>query len=97
MSKLRLEIDRISVESFATARVTRRIGTVRGHGDDCTWADSCFCHTAYAVCGTGHATIHSCTYTFDERCNRETEADACVGTEWEVCGTGTPPQLTPAC
>lgn len=97
MRKLRLEVDRLSVESFATAPAIRRIGTVRGHGDDCTWVDSCFCHTAYAVCGTGPATIHSCTYTFDERCGEDTKYDACTGTAWDVCGTGTPPEYTPAC
>jgi hypothetical protein len=97
MRKLRLELDRLSVESFATAKAMRKNGTVRGRGDDCTWVDSCFCETAYAVCGTGPATIHSCTYTFDERCPGGTQDDACTGTEWEVCGTGTPPQYTPAC
>jgi hypothetical protein len=86
MDKLRLELDHLVVESFATAEAMRKTGTVRGHGDDCTWVDSCFCHTAYAVCGTGQATIYSCTYTNDERCPGYTKADACTGTQWwEVC------------
>jgi hypothetical protein len=97
MNKLRLEVDGLSVESFVTAESMRKTGTVRGHGGDCTWVESCFCETAYAVCGTGPATIWSCTYTLDERCPTATDADACTGTEWEVCGTGTPPQYTPAC
>jgi hypothetical protein len=105
MKKLRMRVDELAVESFATAgHAGRRRGTVRGRGDDCTWFESCFCETAYAVCGTGPATIHSCTYTNDERCPgtlfdpcTETQYDACNGTAWEVCGTGTPPQFTPAC
>lgn len=96
MHKLTLRLESLSVESFATAAGERRTGTVRGHGDDCTWYDSCLCETAYYHCGTGPATIHSCNYTNDERC-WETRADACNGTAWELCGTGTPPVFTPAC
>ena len=102
MKKLALRLDSLAVESFTTAANPTRRGTVRGQGDDCTWFDSCFCETAYAVCGTGPATIHSCTYTNDERCEGTmfdpcTGGDACNGTEWAVCGTGTPPVFTPAC
>lgn len=96
MNKRKLRIDSLAVESFSTAGDSSGRGTVRGHEDDCTWFDSCFCHTAYAVCGTGPATIHSCTYTDDERCF-DTKYDACTGTDWAVCGTGTPPEFTPAC
>lgn len=96
MDKLRLRMESLAVESFPTAGDSVHRGTVRGHGDDCTWFDSCFCETAYAVYGTGPATIHSCTCTHDERC-LATQYDACTGTEWEVCGTGTPPVWTPAC
>jgi hypothetical protein len=95
MHKLRLNIESLAVESFPTAPGQVRRGTVRGH-DDCTWVESCFCETAYAVCGTGPATIYSCNDTNDLRCF-ETQYDACNGTEWEVCGTGTPPVFTPAC
>ena len=97
MKKLELRIDTLKVESFSTAANRPAPGTVRGHGDDCTWFDSCFFDTAYAVCGTGPATIHSCTYTNDERCVEDTNYDACTGTNWNVCGTGTPPEFTPAC
>ena len=95
MKKLKLRIESLAVESFRTAGEAGKPGTVRGHGDDCTWFGSCLCETAYYHCGTGPATIHSCTYTNDWRCH--TQADACTGTEWEVCGTGTPPVFTPAC
>jgi hypothetical protein len=94
MRKLTLDVDRLSVESFATAAATRKTGTVRGHGDDCTWVDSCFCHTAYAVCGTGPQTIYSCTYTNDERCVEDTFVEPCartavdcLDTSYQVCGT----------
>lgn len=97
MRKLRLELDGLSVESFATAKAMRKTGTVRGRDSDCTGVESCLCHTAYAVCGTGPATIYSCTNTFDERCPGDTQDDVCTRTEWEVCGTGTPPEYTPAC
>jgi hypothetical protein len=79
MRKLRLYIESLAVESFPTAGEGRARGTVRGHGDDCTWDESCFCRTAYAVCGTGPATIHSCTYTNDERCGRDTSPEQCIG------------------
>jgi hypothetical protein len=78
MDKLKLRPENLTVESFTTADPDRRRGTVRGH-DDCTWFESCFCRTAYAVCGTGPATIHSCTYTNDERCGLDTSPEQCPG------------------
>jgi hypothetical protein len=85
MKKLRLDAEKVAVESFATAAERARPGTVRGHGDDCTWFESCFCETAYAVCGTGPATIHSCTYTGDERCGRDTSYGQCVVSFAQIC------------
>ena len=85
MKKLELRIDNLTVESFSTAADRPAPGTVRGHGDNCTWFDSCFCDTAYAVCGTGPATIHSCTYTFDERCGRDTSYEQCVVSAQVIC------------
>lgn len=85
MKKLKLRIESLTVESFQTAADSARRGTVRGHGDDCTWFDSCFCETAYAVCGTGPATIHSCTYTNDERCGRDTSYEQCVVSAQVIC------------
>jgi len=94
MRKLTLDVDRLSVESFATAAPMRMTGTVRGRGEDCTYVDSCFCHTAYAVCGTGPQTIYSCNYTNDERCAEDTFVEPCartavdcLDTSYQVCGT----------
>ncbi|MDB4948373.1 MAG: hypothetical protein JWM27_1022 [Gemmatimonadetes bacterium] len=71
MSKLRLDLDELAVESFDTGTELELRGTVRAHGEgegvpfmaDCTAVDSCYCRTAYAVCGTGPATIYSCQPT----------------------------------
>ena len=91
MNKLQLRLDDLRVDSFATDGVDARRGTVRAHGD-CTWIDSCFCDTAYAVCGTGPETIYSCDYTVNELCERT--AFECPDTSYQVCGT---PPITPAC
>lgn len=77
MKKLELRVESLEVESFRTGADARAPGTVQGHGDDCTWFDSCLCDTNYYQCGTGPATIHSCTYTFDERCTRDTSYEQC--------------------
>jgi hypothetical protein len=70
MSKLRLDLDELAVESFEMDSAAGARGTVRGHDlladamiADCTKFQSCFCHTAYAVCGTGRVTIYSCQPT----------------------------------
>jgi hypothetical protein len=70
MSKLRLELESLSVESFETDAAEGPRGTVHGREGlldavvaDCTNFNSCFCHTAYAVCGTGRVTIYSCQPT----------------------------------
>jgi hypothetical protein len=80
MSKLRLDLDELAVETFDTGVDLELRGTVRGHGDgggegdgapfmaDCTAVNSCYCRTAYAVCGTGPATIYSCAVTSPVRC-----------------------------
>lgn len=98
MNKLRLNAEELRVDSFATASTDARRGTVRARSD-CTQGDSCYCHTAYAVCGTGPATIYSCDYTVDEcevtageECER-TRLD-CPDTSYAVCGTRA---ITPAC
>lgn len=92
MHKHKLRVESLAVESFRPAAEGGRPGTVRAHGDGCTWIDSCLCETAYYWCGTGPETIHSCDYTFDERCER-TAVD-CPNTNYDVCGTR---QITPAC
>ena len=91
MGKLRMRVDDLRVESFSTDGTDARRGTVRAYGD-CTWIDSCFCDTAYAVCGTGPETIYSCDYTVNELCPRT--AFECPDTSYQVCGT---PPITPAC
>ena len=98
MDKLRMRVDDLRVDSFPTADTDARRGTVRAYGD-CTWVDSCFCHTAYAVCGTGPETIYSCDYTADEQCDLtavgcERTVGICMDTSYDVCGTR---QDTPVC
>jgi hypothetical protein len=93
MKKLRMRVDELQVESFPTGgHDGRRRGTVRGHGEDCTWVDTCLCHTAYHQCGTGMETIFSCEYTLDDQCLR-TAVD-CRDTSYAQCGTRAD---TPAC
>jgi hypothetical protein len=98
MHKLRMHVEDLRVDSFPTAGADARRGTVRAHGD-CTGVDSCFCHTAYAVCGTGPQTIYSCDYTVDEACELtadgcERTVGTCMDTSYDVCGTR---QDTPVC
>jgi hypothetical protein len=85
MRKLELRVESLVVESFRTGAEGRAPGTVRGHGDDCTWFDSCLCETNYHQCGTGPATIYSCTYTFDERCTRDTSYQQCRLSAAVIC------------
>ena len=75
--KLSLELEGLSVESFATAPAAGgTIGTVRAaEGDpeapayfDCTCANTCVCKTAYYWCGDGYHTLYSCNYTHNESC-----------------------------
>jgi len=75
--KLSLELDALSVESFATASTAGvDAGTVRAAEDesdapqyfDCTCAYSCVCKTAYYWCGDGYHTLYSCNYTNNESC-----------------------------
>jgi hypothetical protein len=98
MKKLRMRLESLEVESFRTTGTPAGHGTVHGR-DDCTWVDSCLCHTAYYQCGTGPQTIHSCNYTYDERCETlnelcERTAVDCLDTSYQVCGTRAD---TPAC
>jgi len=74
--KLSLELDSLTVDSFATAPVADEVGTVRAAEDesaapdyfDCTCAYSCVCKTAYYWCGDGYHTLYSCNYTNNESC-----------------------------
>jgi hypothetical protein len=73
MKKLKLEIEELAVESFATAAAMADIGTVRGHGtfrgDTCQAVNSCGPHT----CGNAYCVI-------------QTDSPDCFGTG--ACGTG---------
>ena len=77
MKKLSLDVDRLSVESFATdAAAGEGIGTVRAAEDDqevaaqaaCTCWNTCLCPSAYYWCGDGYHTIYSCNYTANASC-----------------------------
>jgi hypothetical protein len=92
MSKMRMRAEELRVESFPTGAASEHKGTVRAHGDGCTWIDSCLCETAYYYCGTGPETIFSCDYTVAYPCRR-TAVD-CPDTSFQVCGT---PPITPVC
>ena len=75
--KLTLELEGLSVDSFATADAPHaETGTVQGAEDesaapdyfDCTCFNTCLCKTAYYYCGDGYHTIYSCNYTNNESC-----------------------------
>lgn len=83
MKKTKLQVEHLSVESFATGQTAEGRGTVRGQADDCTWVKTCLCPTAYYHCGTGPHSIFSCDYTQNERC--------------ELTGLCPTPPITPAC
>jgi len=68
MKKMKLQIETLAVDSFATDHAADERGTVRGQAEECTWFESCLCETAYYHCGTGPHTIHSCDYTQTWRC-----------------------------
>jgi hypothetical protein len=97
MKKMKLRVDALSVESFATGQDADARGTVRGR-DGCTYVDTCLCPTAYYHCGTGPATIHSCDFT--EICATELcETEGCASGDWRCEKTvrcPTPP-ITPGC
>ncbi|HYW07446.1 MAG TPA: hypothetical protein VE913_10840 [Longimicrobium sp.] len=78
--KLKLTLDQLDVQSFDTGElgdVDR--GTVRGAAGGCTDGKSCYCGTAYAVCGTGPETVYSCA----------------EDTSYAVCGTGAETPVMP--
>ncbi|HEX8432323.1 MAG TPA: hypothetical protein VF625_13625 [Longimicrobium sp.] len=78
--KLKLALDQLDVQSFDTGELEDGgRGTVRANGAGCTGGKSCYCDTAYAVCGTGPETVYSC-------------AD---DTSYAVCGTGAETPVMP--
>lgn len=98
MKKMKLGLEGLTVESFATGQGADARGTVRARGDGCTQGDTCLCPTAYYHCGTGPATIYSCDFT--EVCATEfCETEGCVSGDWrcgETVRCPTPP-ITPGC
>ena len=66
MKKLKLQLDELTVESFDTAQVEERAGTVRAH-------DS---HESDCGCGTLWITCPYCTYNWEHTCNG-TRYDTC--------------------
>jgi hypothetical protein len=92
MKKLKLEIEELAVESFATARHSADIGTVRGYGtfrgDTCQAVNTCGPHTCgqlYCVletdspdCGGG-GTLNCGTANCTVGCATNNGALSCVG------------------
>ncbi|HEX5725221.1 MAG TPA: hypothetical protein VFX98_07125 [Longimicrobiaceae bacterium] len=91
MKKLRLDFDKLQVETFdPTAAVPKaRVGTV--HGNDATrWGCTDFC-TDISCFGTGcgEATCASCAATCDQTCAAtcaQTCANTCAGSCGGSCG-----------
>lgn len=77
MKKLKLQVENLAVDSFATGAGAGEPGTVHGQAE-CTYFQSCLCKTAYYQCGTGPYTIYSCNYTNDDRCGRDTSFEQCA-------------------
>jgi hypothetical protein len=79
MKKLKLDLDALTVESFATAadELARR-GTVRGQSGGTDVADSCYdtCVAIGAPCGSEQQ-------TYNESC----VPDACPDSIWQECTT----------
>ena len=71
MRKLKLQIDDLAIESFATVTVARDEGTVVGHAtqgnkDTCDPAvGSCFGYTCYETCQCGETKVDTCNFTCD--------------------------------
>ena len=85
MRKARLELDTLSVESFATTHPSPdERGTVRGFfvdepeddaaANNCTCVNSCPCPSAAYYCATVRHTAISCTYTQNASCIYNTTA-----------------------
>jgi len=73
--KLALDLESLAVDSFATDGAEGGRGTVAANDGGeapgaCTCRDSCRCHTAYYVCGTGPES-YSCDYTLNRSCAAE--------------------------
>lgn len=69
MKKLKLEADKVAVESFPVddAPATEGRGTVEARAG-CTYDRTCLCPSAYYYCGDGYQTIYSCDYSKEQVC-----------------------------
>ena len=69
MKKLRLDAEKVAVESFPVARAAEEDGrgTVHARGG-CTYDRTCLCPTAYYYCGDGYQTLYSCQYSVEGPC-----------------------------
>jgi hypothetical protein len=86
MKKLKLQVENLAVESFATdAPRPRNPGTVHARAGGCTWFTSCLCETAYYNCGTAPETAYSCDYTHDDRCPVWTWDGGCATPPTATC------------
>ena len=66
--KLSLDLDAISVDSFATeGAASAPRGTVAGH-EPCTCRASCVCPSAIYWCADIAETVYSCDYTHNASC-----------------------------
>ena len=86
MSKLRLQLDDLQVESFGTTPAEAERGTVLGE-QQCTCPTACTC----PGCDTCDATCpQTCRYTCDDsECIASCVGETCVGnvhTCWDSCG-----------
>jgi hypothetical protein len=77
MKKLRLEVDGLAVESFATGAPREGRGTVLPNALACTVDASCACPTSPLECGTFAPTEHSCAYTLPEVCTGWSDVATC--------------------
>lgn len=66
--KLQLDVDGLSVESFATGEGEAQRGTVEAHAGQCTCPASCPCPSAPYYCADAYETSISCDYTANASC-----------------------------
>jgi len=90
MKKLRLELDALTVDSFATDGLTREVGTVRGH-DVTVVRCSTDCDTDGATCLGG-----TCDGAYT--CNGEHSCPlSCTDCGTYYCASGDPSCTQPSC
>jgi len=69
MKKLRLDAEKVAVESFPVDEAASEDGRGTVHAQaGCTYQRTCLCPTAYYYCGDGFQTLYSCDYSQVEPC-----------------------------